>query len=70
MPDPLLLNAVKTAEVLDIARSTLYQWDEQGRIPQPVRIGARIYWRYDELKNWIAAGAPAREKWLTILNDS
>jgi predicted DNA-binding transcriptional regulator AlpA len=43
--------------------STLYAWDQEGRIPQPIRIGVRTYWRGDELRDWIDAGCPCRERW-------
>jgi len=63
--DPLLLSADATAKLLDVARSTLYAWDQEGRIPAPVRIGARTYWRSQEMQSWVAAGCPCRERWQT-----
>lgn len=59
----LLLSADRTARLLDVARSTLYQWDQEGRIPRPVKIGGRIYWRGDELRAWVTAGCPVRARW-------
>jgi len=60
----LLLSAAKTAKLLDVARSTLYEWDQQGRIPSPIKIGSRVYWRGEEMREWVEAGCPVREKWL------
>ncbi len=68
-PPPLLLSADATANMFDVARSTLYAWDQEGRIPQPVRIGARTYWRGDELQAWVAAGCPYRERWNLLRRD-
>lgn len=59
----LLLSAHEMMRLLDIARSTLYLWDQEGRIPRPVKIGSRVYWRRDEMNQWVAAGCPPREKW-------
>ncbi len=69
-PLPPLLSADATAKLLDAARSTLYAWDQEGRIPQPVRIGSRTYWRGSELQEWVAAGCPCRERWNLLRKDA
>lgn len=66
---PPLMSAEDTAKVLDVARSTVYSWDQSGLIPGPVRIGARTFWRGSELEAWIAAGCPCRERWKILRKD-
>lgn len=66
----LLLSAQAVARLLDIARSTLYAWDQEGRIPRPVKIGSRVYWRTEEMRRWIDAGCPLREKWKSLQTDA
>ncbi len=64
VPDPLLLDAKKAATMLGIGRTHLYALHSSGRLPLPLRLGRRTLWRTDELKNWVAAGCPSRQKWL------
>ena len=58
---PLLLTALQAAEMFGAGLRTWRTWQATGRIPQPIRIGRKIYWRSDELRAWIAAGSPDRE---------
>jgi len=37
--------------------------DSSGRVPRAVRLGRRKVWPVRELEEWLAAGAPARERW-------
>lgn len=36
-----------------------------GLVPRAVHLGRRCVWVVDELKDWLAAGAPPREQWET-----
>ncbi len=60
---PLLLSTKKTAELLGVTVRTIYNWDELGHLPQPVRIGGSLCWRSEELVAWIEAGCPKRDDW-------
>lgn len=35
------------------SRSSVYRDLEAGRLPMPVRIGGRLYWRESELDNFV-----------------
>jgi len=61
--EPLLLRAVQAAEVCGTSVRTWRIWDSTGKIPQPIRIGRVTFWRYDELRAWVAAGCPDRARW-------
>jgi len=60
---PLLLTAAQFACLLNLGTSTLWRLNAEGRIPLPVRIGRSIRWREREIRAWIDAGCPRREKW-------
>lgn len=63
----LLTDPGDTARILGISRAQLYKLDAMGKLPMPVRLGTRApRWRVDELKAWLAAGCPARDKWAGI----
>jgi predicted DNA-binding transcriptional regulator AlpA len=34
-----------------------------GRIPKPIRIGRKPFWRPEDIKAWVVAGCPDRETW-------
>jgi predicted DNA-binding transcriptional regulator AlpA len=38
-------------------------WDAAGKLPRPIKVGGRVMWRLDEIRRWLAAGAPARAEW-------
>ena len=61
--EPLLLTANEAAVLLGISRSNLYRLNSSGRLPLPVRLGASVRWRRDELAAWVDAGCPPRTRW-------
>jgi predicted DNA-binding transcriptional regulator AlpA len=62
----LLLRAAEAARLCGTSVRTWRNWDIAGKIPQPVRVGRKIFWRPEELKAWIAAGCPDRLTWEAI----
>lgn len=63
-PVPLLLKAVEVAGFLRVSAATFWKLHSMGKLPLPVRIGARVVrWRREELESWVKAGCPNREKW-------
>ncbi len=60
----LALSAKDAAIVLGISRAQLWKLHASGRLPLPVYLGAKSpRWRADELREWLAAGAPDRQTW-------
>lgn len=39
-----LLTRNEVADLLDISMPTLNQWEKEGVIPKPKRLGKRVYW--------------------------
>jgi predicted DNA-binding transcriptional regulator AlpA len=62
----LLLRAPDAAALCSTSIRTWRTWDTAGKIPQPVRIGRKVFWRPDELNAWVAAGCPDRVTWEAI----
>ena len=62
-PDVLLLNAHHAAALCSTSARTWRAWDAAGKIPAPIRIGRRTFWRTEELRHWVAAGCPDRLTW-------
>lgn len=60
---PLLLTIPEAAAMLRVKERTWRTWLASGRIPEPIRIGRKVFWRPDDLKAWVAAGCPDRAKW-------
>jgi predicted DNA-binding transcriptional regulator AlpA len=59
----LLLDAHHAAAVCGTSTRTWRTWDVAGKIPAPIRIGRRTFWRTDDVRNWVAAGCPDRLTW-------
>ena len=60
---PLVVDARRLAKLLCAGIRTVRTWDAAGKLPKPIRIGGRVVWREDEIRAWLAAGAPNRDEW-------
>lgn len=63
---PLVVDAKRLAKLLCAGVRTVRTWDAAGKLPVPIRIGGRVVWSVAEIRAWLAAGAPDREKWAAI----
>ena len=63
---PLVVDARGVAELLGVSRSLVFKLDSQGRLPRGIRLGKRKVWFVEELRDWLRAGAPSRERWEAI----
>lgn len=63
---PLLVDAKGLAAMLGIGRSHVHELRLSGRLPEPVYLGRSVRWSAEELRRWIDAGCPAKERWLQI----
>lgn len=59
----LALSAKETALLLGISQRHLWAMHSAGRVPEPIRLGRSVRWRRDELRAWLDAGAPVRDRW-------
>jgi prophage regulatory protein len=63
-PQPLVVDAKPLAVILGgIGVRTVRALDAAGKLPKPIRIGGRVVWLLDEIRAWLAAGAPPRAEW-------
>jgi len=60
----LVLPAADAAKLLDISVRHFWACHATGRLgPRPIAFGRSKRWRVAELHAWLAAGAPARDRW-------
>lgn len=62
-PKPLAVDAKGLAAMLSLGLRTIRSADAAGKLPPPVRVGGRVLWRVDEIRDWLDAGAPDRATW-------
>ena len=60
---PLVVDARRLAKFLCAGLRTVRSWDAAGKLPAPIHIGGKVVWRVDEIRDWLAAGAPRRAEW-------
>ena len=60
----ILLTTAEAAALVGFKVRTWYTWDQLGYIPKPIKIGAKLFWRRDELLDWIDTECPRREDWV------
>lgn len=61
--EPLVVDARRLAKLLGAGVRTVRTWDAAGKLPAPIHIGGKVVWRTDEIRDWLAAGAPRRDEW-------
>lgn len=59
----LAVGAGEAARLLAISTSLFKKLHRTGRVPAPIRLGARCVWHVEELRAWVEAGAPERSRW-------
>ena len=59
----LAVDAKEAAHMLSVSVRHLRALNSSGRLPRSIRFGRAVRWRVDELRAWLAAGAPERGKW-------
>jgi predicted DNA-binding transcriptional regulator AlpA len=63
-PETFALTAKDAAKAVGISRSQFWKLHSAGKVPLPVYLGSKApRWLADELRAWIAAGAPDRQTW-------
>ena len=57
-----LITVKEVAETLGLSERTVYRLADMGKMPRPVKIGAAVRWRRNELDQWIEDGCPTCRK--------
>jgi predicted DNA-binding transcriptional regulator AlpA len=61
---PLAVDANGVSDLLGgLSVRTVRSMNARGLLPRPLEIGRRRVWSVEELRNWVAAACPSREKW-------
>jgi predicted DNA-binding transcriptional regulator AlpA len=58
-----MTDARGVGRMLHIGYRTARGYDASGKLPKPIRLGGKVLWSIDELRNWIKAGCPDRATW-------
>lgn len=59
----LAVDAAGVARLLSCSERHVWGLHSSGRLPMPIKAGRAVRWSVDELREWLLAGAPPREKW-------
>lgn len=70
---PLCVGVEKLAAVIDCSPKKVYQMNTSGQLPRPIYLPSRGLgerpsprWPWDELRGWVSAGMPSRQRWEEI----
>ncbi len=59
----LAVDARALGRLLGLSVRTIRAMDCAGKLPRPLRFGHSVRWRVDEVRAWLAVGAPDRRSW-------
>lgn len=59
----LAVPAGEVAKLLGVSLRHVWALLAEGQLPRPVRLGRSVRWNIDELRAWLAAGAPEMDSW-------
>ena len=65
-PAPLCVDVAGLATMLDVSERQVARLDSGGKIPAPLALGGCRRWSIEEVKAWLAAGAPDRRRWAAM----
>jgi predicted DNA-binding transcriptional regulator AlpA len=57
------VTAARAATLFGMGVSTWWRSTALGTTPAPIKIGRSTRWRLEELRAWMEAGCPRRERW-------
>jgi predicted DNA-binding transcriptional regulator AlpA len=60
----LLLDTRQVSKMLNVSARHVSSLQVTGRMPKPIRIGRVVRWSQEEIKAWVEAGCPHRDKWI------
>jgi len=60
------LSAEELARHLGVSKRHVSAMNSAGKLPAPIRFGRSVRWLADEIREWLAAGAPHRDRWETM----
>lgn len=63
----LLLSRPQVARVLQVSPAHVSRLHASGRLPRPRRLGRAVRWSETELRAWIQAGCPPRDRWEALM---
>lgn len=65
--EPILVGISDAAKMLSISRGLFYEMISDGRLgPVGIRFGRKRLFSVGELRRWVDASCPCREKWLSM----
>ena len=62
----LMVDAKQFGRMIGVSERTIRRYDSEGIVPRPVKLGAAIRWRLEEVQDWISVGCPRRTQWEPI----
>jgi len=61
--DPIAVSGADAAKLFGVSVRHWRRMDEAEQVPAACRLGQSKRWGVAELRDWVAAGCPARAKW-------
>lgn len=63
---PLCVDSYGLGLLLGVSERSIQRLDSSGKIPAAINFGACKRWAIDEVRAWLAAGAPPRARWTSM----
>jgi predicted DNA-binding transcriptional regulator AlpA len=63
----LMLTTADAAKLCGVTTKRWRTWNSLGKTPPPLCVGKSLFWKRDELLDWIDEGCPHRKYWKVFL---
>ena len=63
---PLLLRQAQAARFVGLSPREWRRWVRRGAVPTPIQVSSRPLWSAEELRAWVLASCPPRERWTAL----
>lgn len=64
--DVLLVSPRAAARMCGVSKSHFYSLQSAGRTPMPIKLGRATRYPVTEIREWVEAGCPPRDRWLVL----
>lgn len=69
MDTTLLVGRLQAAALCGISAAAWDRLNAAGKVPRPIKLGARVVWKRSDLQTWVELDCPDRETFMQLVRN-